>query len=84
MSDSGNESDPIFDGDEEYITRVQDWQANQAVRQRFERMEQRLDDQFDDVRNIMMLMGQQMADIQASIANLAHRRHRHSSSSSSS
>ena len=84
MNDSGNESDPIFDGDEEFITRGQHWRAHQAVRQRFERLETRLDDQFDDVHNNMLLMNRQMADIQDAINNLAHRRRRHSSSSSSS
>ena len=42
MNDSGNESDPIFDGDEEFITRGQHWRAHQAVRQRFERLETEL------------------------------------------
>ena len=71
---SSDESPPIFDGDEEYITRGQHWRAQQGIRQRFERIERRLDEQFDDVHNNMILMGQQMADIQVSIDDLGNRR----------
>ena len=77
---SSDESTPIFDGDEEYITRGQHWRAQQGIRQRFERIERRLDEEFDDVHNNMILMGQQMENIQASIDNLGHRRRHHSSS----
>ena len=81
MATSSDEDDPIFDGDEEFITRGQHWRMQQGIRQRFQRVETRLEEQFEDFHTEMLIIGQQMATIQTSIANLGHRRrHRHSSS----
>ena len=66
------------------MTRRMHWVAHQGVRQRFERMETRLDDQFDDVNNNIRGIKQQMVTIQEAITNLGNRRGHHSSSSSSS
>ena len=84
MDSPSDEDTPIFDGDEEYITRGQHWRMQQGIRQRFEHVERRLDEQFDNFHDEMLIIGRQMEAMNNSIADLAHRRrHRHSSSSSS-
>ena len=84
MNTSSIEDDPVFDGDEEYITRGQHWRLQQSMRRRFEQVEQRLDNQFDDFHNNMQIVSDQTANLQESIANLGHHRRHHRSSSSSS
>ena len=75
-------SDPILDEDQEYITQGQQWRSQQDIRQRFKRIERRIDDQFDDAHKDMILVGQLWEDTKASIAKLGHRRHDKSSSTS--